>query len=133
MKNPLIPIISVIVISVFLFSCSRSPEKKLPGTWKVEDVQFESARPVDQAQLEASKESAKAVSYELLEDKTAKIHAGSTILEGTWNYKDEEKGVYMSFKGSFDTVLLGRYEDGKLINIATRPDMTITTIFIREK
>jgi len=37
------------------------------------------------------------------------------------------------FKGSFDTVLLGRYEEGKLINEESRPDIKITTIFSKEK
>jgi hypothetical protein len=107
-------------------------EKKIAGTWKVEDVKFDTGiKPIDPAQLEASKESAKSVSYELLEDKTAKVHVGSTVLEGNWTYKEAEAGVYMAFTGSFDTVLLGRYENGKLINEAVRPEIKITTIFAK--
>jgi hypothetical protein len=127
-------IVSFIILfaGILLFSCSRSIEKKIAGIWKVEDVQFDSKMPMDPAQLAASKESAKSVSYELLEDYTAKVHAGSTVLEGNWTYKEAEAGVYMSFTGSFDTVLLGRYEDGKLINEASRPEIKITTIFVKE-
>jgi len=131
MKNSLSISLIVILSAAFLFSCSRSPEKKIAGTWKVEDVKFETIKEIPQAQLESSKESAKAVSYELLEDKTAKIHVGSTVLEGNWTYKEAEAGVYMAFTGSFDTVLLGRYEEGKLINVAVRPDIKITTIFVK--
>lgn len=133
MKSKLSVILIFILSIVFIAGCSKSPEQKIAGTWKVEDVKFESSGPTDQAQLNASKESAKMVSYELLEDKTARIHAGTTVLEGTWSYKPEEAGVYMSFKDSYQTSLLGKYENGKLINIATRPDMTITTIFAKEK
>jgi hypothetical protein len=126
---------SFIIIALFstflIISCSRSPEKKIAGTWKVEDVKFDSNRPVDQAKLDASKESAKSVSYELLEDKKAKIHVGSTDFEGFWTYKKAEAGVYMSFTGSFDTVLLGKFQDGKLINEATRQGIKITTIFTK--
>jgi len=68
-----------------------------------------------------------------MEDKTAKVHAGFSILEGNWIYKEAEAGVYMVFKGSFDTVLLGRYEEGKLINEESRPEIKITTIFSKEK
>jgi hypothetical protein len=127
-------IVSFIILfaGILLFSCSRSIEKKIAGIWKVEDVQFDSKVPMDPAQLAASRESAKSVSYELLEDYTAKVHAGSTVLEGNWAYKEAESGVYMSFTGSFDTVLLGRYEDGKLINEASRPEIKITTIFVKE-
>lgn len=114
-----------------MIGCSQSVEKKISGTWKVEDVKFESSRQIDPSRLEASKESAKAVNYELLEDYTAKVHLGSTMLEGTWSYKEAEAGVYMVFKGSFDTVLLGRYSGGKLINEANRPDLKITTIFTK--
>lgn len=126
-------VIFIVVLSAGVFvSCSRSPEKKLAGTWKVEDVTFESNRQLDPAQIESSKEIAKSVSYELLEDKTAKIHAGTTVLDGSWTYKEAEKGVYMAFSGSLDTVLLGRLEEGKLINEANRSGIRIITIFIKE-
>jgi hypothetical protein len=108
-------------------------EKKITGTWKVEDVKFDSSKPLDPAVLESSRESAKTVRYALMEDKTAKIHAGSAILEGSWIFREAESGVYMVFKDSFDTVLIGRYEEGKLINVATRPDIKITTIFYKEE
>jgi hypothetical protein len=131
MKNSLSISLIILLSAALLFSCSKSIEKKIAGTWKVEDVKFDTGKPIDPAQLESSKESAKAVSYELLEDKTAKIHVGSTVLEGNWTYKEAEAGVYMAFTGSFDTVLLGRYEDGKLINEAVRPEIKITTIFVK--
>lgn len=126
-------ILIILISAALLFSCSKSIEKKIAGTWKVEDVKFTTKTPVDPAQLEASKESAKSVSYELLEDYTAKVHVGVTVLEGNWKYKEAEAGVYMAFTGSFDTVLLGRYEEGKLINEASRPGITITTIFKKEE
>jgi len=132
MKNRVLLFLVILLSGVLLFSCSKSIEKKIAGTWKVEDVQFDTTIPIDPAQLESSKEIAKSVSYELLEDFTAKVHAGSTVLEGSWTYKAAEAGIYMAFTGSFDTVLLGRYKEGKLINEATRPDIKITTIFSKE-
>jgi hypothetical protein len=133
MKKSLSILIIAFLSTAIFFSCSKSPEKKIAGTWKVEDVKFETSKQIPEAQLESSKASAKAVSYELLEDKTAKVHVGSTVLEGNWEYKEAEAGVYMSFTGSFDTVLLGRYEEGKLINEANRPNIKITTIFTKGK
>ena len=100
--------------------------------WKVEDVQFNTSLPMDPGQLESSKESAKSISYELLEDYTAKVHAGFSVLEGSWIYKEADKSVYMVFAGTSDTILLGRYEEDKLINEEYRPDIKITTIFIKE-
>jgi len=122
----------ILISGALMFSCSKSIEKKLAGIWKVEDVTFESNMQLDPGQIEASKESAKAISYELLENYTAKIHAGSSVLEGNWIYKEAKSSVYMVFSGTLDTILLGRYEEGKLINEENRPDLKITTIFIKE-
>jgi len=133
MKIPIRFAFLILLASFLLLSCSKSAENKIAGTWKVEDVKFETAQPMDPAKLEASKQSAKSVSYELMKDKTAKIHAGTTVLEGNWTYKEAEAGVYMAFKGSFDTVLLGRYENGKLINEASRANIKIITVFAKEK
>jgi hypothetical protein len=133
MKNNLLFFVLIIISGAILFSCSKSIEKKIAGIWKVEDVTFESTIQMDQAQLEASKESAKAISYELLKDNTAKIHAGSSVLEGNWIYKEAKSSVYMVFSGTLDTVLLGRYEEGKLINEEDKPDLKITTIFKKVK
>jgi hypothetical protein len=132
MKKSLLFSLIILISATLLFSCSKSIEKKIAGMWKVEDVKFNTSVPIDPAQLESSKESAKAISYELLEDYTAKIHAGSSVLEGNWIYKEAKSSVYMVFSGTLDTVLLGRYEEGKLINEETRPDIKITTIFVKE-
>jgi hypothetical protein len=132
MKNRIFFLLVILISGVFLFSCSKPIEKKLAGIWKVEDVKFDTSIPMDPAQLESSKESQKAISYELLEDFTAKVHAGFSVLEGNWIFKEAESSVYMVFSGTFDTILLGRYEGGKLINEESRPDITITTIFTKE-
>jgi len=132
MKNRIIFLLIIFISTGLLFSCSRPIEKKLAGIWKVEDVKFDTSIPVDPAQLESSKESAKAISYELLEDYTAKVHAGFSELDGNWIFKEAESSVYMVFSGTFDTILLGRYEEGKLINEENRPDIRITTIFTKE-
>jgi hypothetical protein len=134
MKSKYLIPLAIIFAGGILFSCSKSIEKKISGTWKVEDVKFDTKRTLSEAQLanlESSKASAKEVSYELLEDYSAKVHVGKTVLEGIWTYKEAEAGIYMAFKGSFDTVLLGKLEQEKLINIATKPEITITTIFTK--
>ena len=133
MKSRLLITLAILISGTILFSCSRSIEKKIAGTWKVEDVKFDTKLSLSPAQLENSRASAKEVSYELLEDYSAKVHVGKTVLEGTWTYREAEAGIYMAFKGSSDTVLLGRLEQEKLINIATRPEITITTIFTKSE
>lgn len=132
MKNRAFFFLIIFISGVLFFSCSKSIEKKIAGVWKVEDVQFNTSVPMDPAKLESSKKSAKSDSYELLEDFTAKVHVDKTVLEGNWVYKEAEAGVYMVFADSFDTVLLGRYVEGKLINESNRPEIRITTIFTKE-
>jgi hypothetical protein len=132
MKNCVLFSLIIIISGALLFSCTKPIQKRLAGMWKVEDVQFNTSLPVDPGQLESSKESAKSISYELLEDYTAKVHAGFSVLEGNWIFKETESSVYMVFSGTFDTILLGRYEGGKLINEEIRPDITIKTIFVKD-
>jgi len=132
MKNLVYFILAIFFSGILLFSCSKPIEKKLAGMWKVEDVKFDTSVPMDPAQLESSRESQKSISYELLEDFTAKVHAGFSVLEGNWIFREAESSVYMVFSGTFDTILLGRYEEGKLINEENRPDIRITTIFAKE-
>jgi len=117
---------------MLLVSCSQPVEKKLTGTWKVEDVQFKTNVPIDQAVLQSSEESQKTISYELMANDTAKIRAGFSTFTGTWVYKETDKSVYMVFEGTFDTILLGKFEEGKLVNREIRPEIEITTIFRKE-
>jgi hypothetical protein len=134
MKNT--TVISVALLAILLsigISCSRPIEKKLAGTWKVEDVRFETQLQIDPKFLEESKESQKTISYELLEDYSAKINAGFSTFEGSWVFRENDKSVHMVFSGTFDTILLGRYEEGKLINEDVSDDFKITTIFVRQE
>ncbi len=133
MKNRASRVLIIILSSLILGSCSKPIEKKLAGTWKVEDVQFQTELQIEQRFLDDSKESQKSISYVLLEDFTAKINAGFSTFEGNWIYKEGDQSVYMVFSGTFDTILLGRYEDGRLINVDSGEDITITTIFSKEE
>jgi hypothetical protein len=132
MKNNLLSFIIFILSSFLIISCSKPIEKKLAGIWKVEDVQFKTSIPMDPAIQQSSEASQKTISYELLENDTARVRAGYSTFIGTWIYKEADKSVYMVFSGTFDTILLGKYEDGKLVNKEIRPDIEITTIFAKE-
>ena len=132
----ILPPSSFIIFFASLFilgGCSKPIEKRLAGTWKVEDVQFKSQLPLDPALMQSSEESQKTISYELLENDTAIVHAGYSTFTGIWVYKEADQSVYMVFSGTFDTILLGKFEDGKLVNKESKPDIEITTIFAKEK
>ncbi|MBW6458958.1 MAG: hypothetical protein K0B08_00135 [Bacteroidales bacterium] len=133
MKSRILVSILAICAGVVLFSCSNPVEKKLPGIWVVEDMEFESEYELDEQLVEASKRSQKSISYELLADKTARVYTGFTTFESEWLYVKNEKSVYIIFPGTYDTILLGRYEDGKLVNIEENPEIRIKTVFVKEK
>ena len=133
MKSNFLSFLILFSSLLILTSCSKPIKERIAGSWKVEDVQFKTSVPMDPMIQQASEESQKAISYELLENDTAMIHAGKfTTLTGIWVYKEADQSVYMVFKGTFDTILLGKFEDGKLVNLETRPDIEITTIFAKE-
>ena len=44
MKTKLFISLAILISGTLLFSCSKSIEKKMAGTWKVEDVKFESSK-----------------------------------------------------------------------------------------
>jgi hypothetical protein len=132
MRNNAILFFTLLITALIIQSCSKPIEKRLAGTWKVEDVEFKTNVPIDPMVLQSSEESQKSLSYELLENDTAKIHAGFSTFTGIWVYREADQSVYMAFAGTFDTILLGKYEDGKLVNREVRPDIEITTIFAKE-
>ncbi|MFO7615472.1 MAG: hypothetical protein R6W71_12620 [Bacteroidales bacterium] len=132
MKSRILVISLVLFTGIVLFSCSPSIEKQLPGIWIVEDMQFESEYELDEQLIEASKRSQKSISYELMADKTARVYTGFTTFESEWLYIKSKNTVYIIFPGTYDTILLGRYDDGKLINVEDNPDIRITTVFVKE-
>lgn len=131
-SRTLISVLFTITVA-FFFSCSTPVEKKIPGIWVVKDMEFESEYPLDDAFIESSKASNKSVSYELLKNKTAKVYTGFTTFESEWLYDEDEKAVYVIFPGTYDTTLLGLYQDGKLVNVKDYPDIRITTVFVKDK
>lgn len=131
MKTRFLLFVFFSISGLIIVSCSRPIQKKLAGTWKVEDVQFKTSIPMDPAVQKSSEESQKTISYELLENDTARVRAGYSTFTGTWIYKETDQSVYMVFSGTFDTILLGKYEDGKLVNRENRPEIEITTIFAK--
>ena len=133
MKSRILVCSLVLFAGIFLFSCSPSIEKQLPGIWVVEDMEFESEYELDEQLIEASKRSQKSISYELMADKTARVYTGFTTFESEWLYKKSKNTVFIIFPGTYDTIQLGRFEEGKLINIEENPDIRITTVFMKEK
>lgn len=129
-------ILLFLLAALFLLSaCSLSVEKKIPGAWRVEDVNFVAEDPafLDSASIARTIKDQKAILYELNADHSMKIRTGSSTIDGSWMYNKEDKGVYVIFSGTLDNLLLGKYEKGKLINEEKDEGFTITTIFSKER
>ena len=120
-------------LSVFI-SCNKPVKDKIAGVWQIEDIKFDADTSMyDTSELESVVSDQKSVKFELHPDMSLKIVTGSSTIEGTWSYNDKDQGVYVIMANSPDSVLMGTYKDGKLVNLDENPGLTITTIFTKEK
>ncbi len=122
-------------LSFFAFiSCSRPIEKKLEGVWQIEDIKFDADTNIyDTSELADVIEDQKSVRFELYAGDSLKIYTGSTSINGKWSFNEKDQGVYVFMANSPDSVLMGIYKDGKLVNEENDSGLKIITIFKKIK
>ena len=116
-------------------ACSTSPEKKIPGEWRVEEVNIEAdTSVVDPSRLEALKAMERSVFFILEEDKSLQAITGNTTLDGAWSYESETGEIYVSFigTGEGDMNLFGTFEDGKIVKSYESGGVKVKTIYTKE-
>lgn len=134
MKTFIHSFIMLFATAIIFSGCSKPIEKKLAGTWQVEDMLFKADFPLDETVMAASEESQKSIIFELREDYSARVVAGTfSSFDANWIYKESENAVFVIFAGTADTIPLGIFKDGKLINVETNSDIEITTIYAKGK
>lgn len=123
-------ILSLLIIS----SCNRSKEDRIAGAWRVENVEFDDPEGVlDPAMVNSIIKNQKSILYELYKDRSMKVRTGSSVIEGSWMYNKEDKGVYVMFADNLENSLLGKYIDGKLVNEDVEDSLKIKTTFFKER
>jgi hypothetical protein len=117
-----------------LAGCTRTIEQKVAGIWKVRELQYLGPDGItDPASGEKVLEGEKDIAYELYEDHSVIVKAGSSILKGSWTYKPADNAVYIVYTGSYDTALFGVLRKKELINEMKDTDISITRTFFKEK
>lgn len=128
--------VSGILLLGLLISCS-SPEKKLTGTWKVSDVQTGfNENDVTPEMLSQAVDLQKQTYFRILNDSAMVIISNNNTHEAIWQYNKETSEITYSFKGSPGPQtlvnVLGKYQDGKIIQKSTTPLGVITTTYEKE-
>jgi len=134
MKNTMA--LTGLFIMMILVSCS-SPEQKLTGIWKVTDVQtgFDE-NDVTPEMLKQAVDLQKQTYFRILNDSAMVIISNKNTHEAIWHFNKETSEITYSFKGSPGPQtlvnILGKYQDGKIIQQSTTPLGIITTTYERK-
>jgi hypothetical protein len=133
MKSKILPAILILgMLTLIISSCGRM-EKKIIGTWLIEDITIEGDTTLLNAQqhIDAIEEQ-KDLRFELKPDSLLSIYTGSVEIPGLWYYKRRGRQVYILLEGNTTPAPLGRYEKGKLVNRDTsNVGLIINTTFMK--
>jgi len=107
-----------IMMILFISACSETSEK-LIGVWVVEDVKFDTdTSKISAEQIKSAIQMQKSYHYEIFEDKTMNIVSGSGTYPGKWSLDPEKNEIFVRLDGSElnDSIKIGKFEDGRIIN-----------------
>jgi hypothetical protein len=122
------------LVTVFMISCSKPVEKQIPGIWKIDDVAFVAdSSQFDLNSLKATAEEQKTLRFNLKADNSLDVSTGFATLKGKWLFKKDKNSVFINYDGSPDTLLMGIWQDGKLINDEKNTVISVKTTFVKEK
>ena len=124
-----INLIFLAVLLTTMFSCS-SPESKLKGTWKVEDVdaQFDEGT-MTPAMLSQVVEMQKETYFRILNDSVLIIVSPDNTYEAKWVLNEENNVINYFFEGMETSINeLGILVGGQIVSTTTTPigEMVIT-------
>ncbi len=117
-----------------LVSCSKPVEKQIPGTWKVDDVAYvDASSQFDLNALKATADQQKTLKFVLKKNDSMEVLTGFSTFKGKWFYNKDKNTISIVYEGSPDTLLMGTWNDGKIINEEKSTAITIKTTFVKEK
>lgn len=128
-------IISLFIATLFAFvSCGKSPESKLVGTWKVQDVQTDfDENAVTPEMLRQMVELEKQTYFRILNDSVMIIISDNNTYETNWLLNHETNVISYFFEGQESKANeLGRVEGDQVINESTRPFGNMSVYYEKE-
>ncbi len=117
-----IRLVGLAIALVWLASCS-SPESKLIGTWKVNDVETNfDEQSVSPEMLKQVIDMQKQTYFRILNDSTMAIISNDNTHEATWILNTDDNTITFFFEGMETTPnKLGKYTDSKIISETNTP------------
>lgn len=135
MKTRFFLFIAIISLAIFTISCGSVPEKKLIGTWKVENVQTDfNEQQVTPEMLAQIVEMQEQTYFRFMDDSVMVIISNNNTHEAGWSYSEEDSTIWYFFEGSESTPNeLGKF-DGERIILETNNEIgKILTYFRKEE
>jgi hypothetical protein len=131
MKNKVFLLIIILGLgSLWITGCSGRMEKKVIGTWLIEDIEIKGdTTSLDAKQYQKAIEDQKDLRFELKPDSMISIYTGSSEITGHWYYLKRSKQFFVHLEGNTAPTPLGRLEGNKLVNRDTNEAGTIITTF----
>lgn len=129
-KTLLLSVLSVLILG----SCGSSPEAKMSGTWKVVDVQTDfNEMEVTPEMLSQVVEMQKQTYFRIVDDSTMVIISNSNTHEAKWTFDAESNEISYFFEGmSSNPNLLGKLQEGKVVNETETPLGAMTIVYAKE-
>ena len=121
------------LIIYFGAGCSDPVSKRITGIWFIEDIRVSGdTSMLNTEQFRSSIEDQKRLRFELNEDSSMSIYTGSSEINGLWRYDKKSSQVFVTLEGNIQPTVLGKYQDGKLINNDTiMAGAVISTVFVK--
>lgn len=133
MKKTLILLLSVFSVLI-IGSCGGSPEAKMIGTWKVDDVQTDfNEMEVTPEMLSQVVEMQKQTYFRIVDDSTMVIISNNNTHEAKWQFNAESNEISYFFEGMESSLnVLGKLIEGKVVNESETPLGTMTIVYAKE-
>ncbi|MDZ7743114.1 MAG: hypothetical protein U5Q03_15600 [Bacteroidota bacterium] len=119
MKSRINILFSAAIMAMLLIIACSDTKEKIIGVWVVEDVKFDTdTSRISPEQIQNAIQMQKSYHYEIFEDKTMNIVSGSGTFPGKWSLDVEKNEIFVRLDGSElnDSIRIGKFEDGRIIN-----------------
>lgn len=127
--------ILAMIVLMLTIGCSTSNEKRIPGEWRVSEVDVEADTSLfDEARLNSLKAMERSVFFVFEEDYGMLAVTGNTTISGTWSFNDETGEISVAFEGNGSSIpsLFGKLEDGKIIKSHESGGLKVTTVYVKK-
>jgi hypothetical protein len=127
-------LITFITLAFLIVSCGSTTEKKLIGTWKVEDVQTDfNEKEVTPEMLAQVVDMQKQTYFRFMSDSVMVIISKENTHEANWTFDEEESMIMYFFEGmETQPFKLGTFSGSEIVQESNTALGKITTIYRKQ-